>query len=191
VPYVTFLEHHAEENLEFVNKEFPERSNDKLKMGCLWINSKASPIVEISQLTPECLTGISDALLITTSGSTNKSLASLEESLQKRNLRVVRISSLGEFVRYERKHSSEKVLLVRSPIPNNAEAPILAYLDNGFMGALWSAIKLSSIVRRTTILIFTKILYFRNILFREQARSEADKAGLLKPKYKIVELIKE
>jgi hypothetical protein len=191
IPYVTFLKSHADGILEFVDKEFPERSNDKMEMSCLWVNSKASPIVEINHLSPDVLTGIRDALLITTSGSTNKSLASLEESLQQRNLRVVRIGSLREYIKYERTHKTEKILLVRSPVPNNAEEPIMAYLSNGIPGALWSAVKRNSTVRRTMICIFTRYLYLRNSIFRKQAKYEAEQVGLLKTKYKVIEIVKE
>lgn len=182
VPYVTFLHRHADEILNFVKQEFPQRNNDKLEMSCLWIHSKASPIIEIDNLSPHDLRGIREALLVTTPDSSNKSLVSMEESLTAKGLKVVRIGRLREFIGYERKHRNDKVLLVRSPIPNKAEAPILAYIDTGLLGACYAMIKQNSFVRRAVIWTATKILYLRNIIFRERARREAEKEGLLKVK---------
>lgn len=98
----------------------------------MWVASKISPIVEIAGLTDEFIEGIRDALIITTPGSVNKSLRSLSLALDDRGLNVVVISSLEMYLDYEKEHEGDTVLLVRSPIPNNAEAPIMQYVnENG------------------------------------------------------------
>ncbi|MES2295808.1 MAG: LytB [Pseudomonadota bacterium] len=185
VPYVTYLERHAQAVFDFVEDQFGGRGNDKLALSCLWIHSKASPIVEIDQLSPYDLRGIEDALLVTTKNSSNKSLLSMEESLQAKSLRVVQIGSLWEFLRYERAHHKDKVLLVRSPIPNEAEAPILAYLDLGIVGALWVMFKQIGAVRAGGLGLLRCFLYARNCIWRERAKREAAAEGVLKRRYNI------
>ena len=95
----------------------------------MWVASKISPIVEIAELPDEYIEGIKDALIITTPGSVNKSLRSLSLALDDRGLNVVVISSLEMYLDYEREHEEDTILLVRSPIPNNAEAPIMQYIE--------------------------------------------------------------
>jgi len=180
VPYVTYVKRDADEILEHVNQAFPERNNDKVDMSCMWINSKASPILEIEGLTAQELHGVSEALLITTADSRNTSMISLEKALQKRNLKVTRIGSLRDFLRHERRHPRDKVLLVRSPIPNGAEAPILVYIDKGLLAACRMIIGQNSTVRRVAVWSMIKVRYLRNLIFREQAKREAEREGLLR-----------
>jgi 4-hydroxy-3-methylbut-2-enyl diphosphate reductase IspH len=135
IPYVTYLPKQAQEVLQFIQKTFPGRQAVIEKTYCLWVQSKASPLVEIASLSTQRLSGIQDALLICTSGSANRSLRSICETLEERGLRVVPVSSLQEFLAYRKAHRRDRVLLVRSPIPNEAEKPILAYLRFGLPGA--------------------------------------------------------
>lgn len=79
------------------------------------------------------LKGVKYALLIGSPGSTNKSLMSLEETIRDKGLEVVNIGSLQDFLKFQRSHKSDKILLVKSPIPNQAEKPILAYLRHGYL----------------------------------------------------------
>lgn len=78
------------------------------------------------------------ALLIGSPGSTNKSLMSLHETITDKGLEVVNIGSLKDFLNFRKAHSSEKILLVKSPIPNQAEKPILAYLKHGYLYAYYT-----------------------------------------------------
>lgn len=180
VPYVTFLPRHSEQILDFVNRKFPERNNDRVKLECMWVNSHLSPIVEIEELRPDDLAGISEALLITTAGSTNKSLVSLEETLRDKGLAVRRIGSFTEYLRYQRAHRRDRVLVVRSPIPNRAEAPIMGYLNRGLPGALVAMIRQNPLVKRLVIRAVTGGLYLRHRVLRERARREAAELGMLK-----------
>ncbi len=180
VPYVTYLRSHTQQILEFAQAEFPQRDNDYVEASCLWIHSKASPIIEIDNLSEYDLKGINEALLVTTPGSTNKSLVSLLESLQKKGLTVFEIGSFRQFLKYERSHRHDRVLLVRSPIPNTSEAPILAYLDKGYLGAMIAMLKQQAWFRRVTLGSMTRLLYLRNLVFRNRARQEAAKANLSK-----------
>lgn len=184
VPYVTFLKSDAAEVFNFVRNYYPDLDHDYIETSCMWIKSKASPIVEIDQLGQHELVGIQDALLITTAGSTNKSLVSMEKSLAKRNLRVVQIGSFMEFLRYRRQHKHDKVLLVRSPIPNQAEAPIMAYIETGLLAALVSVLTQSNGYKRIYLTIAAKLLLLKNSIFTKQARKSAAAAGLLKEKYR-------
>lgn len=133
VPYVTFLPKQSRQVFDFIQEHFSERDNRFVDLSCMWVNSKVSPIVEMNSLTKEELKGIKDALIITTAKSTNKSLASLTITAEDMGLKVVNIGSLEEFVEYEKHHGSEKVLLVRSPIPNTAEEPIMNYITENKM----------------------------------------------------------
>lgn len=128
VPYVTFLPSHVERVFGFIRARFPDRANEVFATACMWIDSPSSPIVEINALAAEQLGGIEDALLVTSPGSTNKSLVSLLETLEAKGLNVVTVSSLEDLLAYERAHPDTRVLLVRSPIPSQAERPILDHL---------------------------------------------------------------
>ena len=57
----------------------------------------------------------------------------MHETIVASGIEVVNNSSLYGIVKFKRKHEKERVLLVRSPIPNEAEKPILAYLEHGFV----------------------------------------------------------
>jgi 4-hydroxy-3-methylbut-2-enyl diphosphate reductase IspH len=178
IPYVTFLQQHSDEIFQYIKLTYPDQTHDVKRTSCLWIHSKASPIREIDALPKKDLEGIEDALLVTTPGSTNKSLVSLEVTLQNRGLNVVQIDSLSGFLRYRRKHRGKKVLLVRSPIPNNAEKPILAYL-NGGLPAAWKALLLQSrAVHIGGLRFYQFALSMKNRLFRKHARQEAVEEGL-------------
>jgi len=130
VPYVTFIPKQVKEIFDFIENLYNERENELINCSCMWVASKFSPIVEINNLTDEELDNITDALVITTPGSVNKSLISLKMTLEDRGLNVVIISSLNDFKDYEKQHLQSTILLVRSPIPNNAEAPIMEYIKN-------------------------------------------------------------
>ena len=99
----------------------------------MWADGKISPLDEIAKMPAEKLKGIRYALLIGSPGSTNKSLMSLEETIIDKGLEVVNIGTLGDFHKFRKSHRDEKVLLVKSPIPNQAEKPILAYLKHGYL----------------------------------------------------------
>lgn len=180
VTYVTYLQKHADSVSDFLTNKYPERESEKLKTSCLWIHSKASPIIEIDNLTTHDLNGVKDALLITTMNSTNKSNASLEEALEEKGLNVINIGNLRQFIRYESKHRKDKVLLVKSPIPNNAETPILAYIEGGISAAIKAKIKQTTVYKKITVQGAIKLLYLKNMVFRKQAKEAAKKAGLLK-----------
>lgn len=133
VPYVTFLEKHIEAIQNFI--ESKGVSCTVMKATCMWASGPISPITEIYQMKNEELEGIHDALITTTKGSTNKSLASLMEALADRNLNIIQVSSLSDYLRYSANHKKDRVLLVRSPIPNKAEKEIELYLKYGFLKA--------------------------------------------------------
>lgn len=135
IPYVTFLPKHVRVIFDFIQEQFPDRENKLAETCCMWIASPSSPIIEIQNLSEERLSGIKDALLITSSGSANKSLISLIETLEDRDLNVVLISAFSQYKEYEKKHQDSKVLLVRSPIPNNAEKIIVNYIEKGYLYA--------------------------------------------------------
>lgn len=135
VPYVTFLPKHIKEIFSFIENEFMERENKLVQTSCMWISSPTSPIVEINNMPQKSLENIKDAILIATAGSVNKSLLSLIETLEDRKLNVVKVSSLSQFVLYSIRHSKDKVLIVRSPIPNSAEIPIINCIQHGILYA--------------------------------------------------------
>lgn len=185
VPYVTFLRSDVSEIMSYINNNFPETENDLIETSCLWIKSKASPIIEIEKLSKLVLKSISDAVLITTANSTNKSLISLEKSLQKKGLRVVQISSLWSFLNYKIKHENKRVLVVRSPIPNNAEGAIMKYIQGGIFLGLLELIKQSYIVKKikmSSLFFFFKLRY---CLLKSSAYLEAKEMGLLRDEYTI------
>lgn len=131
IPYVTFLPKHVNQIYEFIEQKFGERDNKVEKTSCMWIASPASPIVEINNMTCEQLNGVKEALLIATPGSVNKSLISLIETLEDKGLTVVKISSLSQYIKYSLTHRNETVLVVKSPIPNEAEEPIMDCIKYG------------------------------------------------------------
>ena len=133
ISYVTFLKKHSKEIFDFINSVFPERENSMVDTQCMWADGKKSPIHEIANLPDEMLTRVKYACLIATPGSTNKSLMSLHETIASKGLEVVNISSLKGFIKFKRAHNQEKILLVKSPIPNEAEKPIMAYLKYGYL----------------------------------------------------------
>ena len=79
----------------------------------MWVASKASPVVEINSLTNEELEGIHDALVIASPGSVNKSLISLSITCQDRGLNVIVVSSLEDYINYEKEHEEDTILLVK------------------------------------------------------------------------------
>jgi 4-hydroxy-3-methylbut-2-enyl diphosphate reductase IspH len=180
IPYVTFLETDAQEIMDFIHARTPNLSHQCERTACIWVKSKASPIVEINQLSHAQLDGVQDALLITTANSTNKSVISLENTLKARGLNVVQIGSLGEFRQYRKQHINGKVLVVRSPIPNQAEKPIMQYIRHGWFAALWAEVQQSSFIQRTKVGAwkFGYYLYYR--LNPSKARAEAKEQGLFK-----------
>ncbi len=130
LPYVTFLPKQVQEIFSFINEEYAERENMFLNTTCMWVASKVSPVVEINSLTNEELEGIHDALVIASPGSVNKSLISLSITCQDRGLNVIVVSSLEDYINYEKEHEEDTILLVKSPIPNEAETPIVEYIQS-------------------------------------------------------------
>lgn len=128
LPYVTFLPSHIQQIRNFIDQSFPERNNEVFKTSCMWIKSPVSPIVEIEKLPKKLIENIKTAALISTPGSLNKSLVSLMETLSKRKLEVEIVSSIEEYQDFETRHMDETILFVRSPIPNEAEKPIMEYI---------------------------------------------------------------
>lgn len=107
----------------------------------MWIASPSSPVVEINNMSSAALSGVKDALLIASAGTSNKSVVSLIETLENKGLQVIIITSLPEFISYEKKNRNNRVLLVRSPIPNNAEKPVVTYIKKGLLAAYWKMLK--------------------------------------------------
>jgi len=141
VPYVTFLPFHVKRVFNFINENFFERTNKVIKTSCMWIASPSSPVVEINNMSSAALSGVKDALLIASAGTSNKSVVSLIETLENKGLQVIIITSLPEFISYEKKNRNNRVLLVRSPIPNNAEKPVVTYIKKGLLAAYWVMLK--------------------------------------------------
>ncbi len=138
VPYVTFLPSQVKRIESFIRSSYPERVCEVYDTYCIWVRSPTSPIVEIQNMPTEKLQGIQDALLISTANSRNTSQASLAVVLKERGLRVINISGLKKLREYNRNHPHEKVLLVRSPIPNKVEKKIMIYLRKGLAAVLFS-----------------------------------------------------
>lgn len=130
IPYVTFLPLQIDEVFRFIQEEYGDRASERVETSCLWAAGPLSPLDEILELPDAALEGIRYALLVTSPNSTNKSTESLEIALQQRGLEITRIASLDEYVAFERAHETERVLFVRSPIPNRAEEPIMAYIES-------------------------------------------------------------
>ncbi|MCK5507845.1 MAG: hypothetical protein KAI50_04925 [Desulfobacterales bacterium] len=184
VPYVTFLPCHVDEVFAFIQQNFPDRCNDKLSTFCMWVRGAASPITEINKMANSCLNGIEDALLITTPGSMNKSLMSLHETLEHRGLNVIPIGSLKEFWNYASKHrkNKSKVLLVKSPIPNKAERPIMAYLKYGRLVAWLVCLIQTRIFQACSRLPYNKAIYYAKLLLRSKKHVGEDEIASTKPR---------
>ncbi|MFR1814130.1 LytB [Dysgonomonas capnocytophagoides] len=133
ISYVTFLKKHSNQIFDFINESFPDKEHVMINTQCMWADGKISPLDEISNMPEEKLNRVKYALLIGSPGSTNKSLMSLEETIRDKGLEVVNIGSLQDFLKFQKSHKYEKILLVKSPIPNQAEKPILAYLRHGYI----------------------------------------------------------
>jgi len=129
ISYVTFLKKHSTQVFQYIKENFPNKEHQITNTQCIWANGKISPLTEISNLPDKVLKGLKYALLIGTSNSTNKSLMSMHETITDKGLEVVNIGSLQDFLIFENEHKEDKVLLVKSPIPNQAEKPILEYLS--------------------------------------------------------------
>jgi 4-hydroxy-3-methylbut-2-enyl diphosphate reductase IspH len=164
LPYVTFLPRHVAEIMAFLTSAFPDQDHQTIDTHCMWIKSKASPIVEIEHLANNQLQHLDSALLITGAASANKSLMSLCETLEGRGLAVTTISRFRDYVKYEAAHRDARVLLVRSPIPNTTEALIMAYLKFGYAGALLAAVTNNRWLRAGVIGAMNKTLYLANWL---------------------------
>ncbi|MEW6618376.1 MAG: LytB [bacterium] len=166
IPYVTFLPVHALKIFDYIKTIFPYREHRMKETYCMWVKSSSSPIREIEELDQSLVKEIDEALVITTPGSTNKSLVSLFDVLENRGLKVKTITSLKELLRYEKyyKNVFRKVLIVRSPIPNKAEKPIMAYLKQGLPKAYWEQIRQSYWYRKCTIGLYGKTVYYARLL---------------------------
>lgn len=185
VPYVTFAQGIGEAALAHVKQAFPGRASELVKTSCLWVQSKASPLIEIDGLTPREMAGIDTALLIGTPGSTNRSLVSMWDALRAKGLAVVPIGSLREYLAYARSHRDSRVLLVRTPIPNLAEAPILACVEHGLARALWVSLCQRPAIRHGSVLVRMALLRLKNRVFRRQAIEEAQRMGALRAEHRV------
>ena len=103
---------------------------------CVWADSKVSPVNEISELSEELVKQIDHACVIGTPGSVNKSAMTLIETIEDRGMNIRYISSLKDFVLFKYKNKNSKILLVRTPVPNKVEKPVLIYLDKGLLAAV-------------------------------------------------------
>ncbi|MGE5557068.1 MAG: LytB [Bacillota bacterium] len=173
--HATFLPSNVKRILNFINGKFPERPNDMLNTSCLWVSSPSSPVLEINNMEEKELKGVKDALLVTTPGTTNKSAVSLIETLENKGLNVVIISNLKEFLNYEKKNRNSRVLLVRTPIPNNAEKPIITYIKNGLPATYYTIIK--EFIELRYRIFFLRLLYrmkyiFKGLFDREKVGSQ-------------------
>lgn len=164
VPYVTFLPKHIDEIFQYINRTFPDPSNGRhLETTCIWVKSPTSPIVEINKLTDDQLKNIDTALLIATPGTTNKSLISLVETLEDKDLSVHTVSSLKDFLKYRSENKGRKVLLVRSPLPNKAEKPIMAFINHGWLSAMLTLFLESRWCKYLIIKSYVKAMYVKNL----------------------------
>lgn len=179
IPYVTFLPGHVRSIMEFLKTEFPGLECKKVDAHCMWIKSKASPIVEIDGLPQNMLDDVDAALLVTGPGTANKSLVSLFETLEKRGLPIVLITSVNEFIAYKKANENSKVLLVKSPIPNTTENDIEGYMKFGYLGVLIQRVTHNRFVRAYGIGAFNKLAYVVNWLRIKAAAWWPVKAGAL------------
>lgn len=171
ISYVTFLKRQSHEIYNFINTNYPERENLIIDSQCMWADSKVSPLNEINELTDEKLKGVKTACLIGTSGSINKSVISLVETIENRGLNVKYVSSLKEFIQFKQAHKKDKVLIVKSPIPNDAEEPIMIYLKHGLLKAYLSQFLAQSQIKIRLYGIINKTIFYKNsflLLFKPQ-----------------------
>jgi hypothetical protein len=187
IPYVTFLQSDAQEVMAFIQEYSPHIQNESIQTACIWVKSKASPIVEIDQLSEEKLQGIQHAVLISTAGTTNKSVISMEKSLHRKGLTVHSIGSFRQFLQFERLHKNQRILLVRSPIPNQAEKPIVAYIQRGLWAAIMADLSQKIWVKSLGISFWKLYLAIYYRLFPQKAFAEAAENGLLKTQFQTAE----
>lgn len=173
VPHVTFLASHADEIFAFISSTFPSRENKAVNTCCMWVKGSASPVEEIQSMDRQHLEGIHDALLIAPAGSLNKSVVSLVETIEAKGLNVRIISSLSEYISYEKKHKNSTVLLVRSPIPNKAETPIETYIEHGYIAALFVQFIEKSSLKLLAFLVYSKTVYCKNWLLAKTVPTSA------------------
>jgi 4-hydroxy-3-methylbut-2-enyl diphosphate reductase IspH len=136
ISHVTFLKKNSQEILSFTQDKYPQNDHLLIDTQCVWVNSKVSPINEINELPESLVKEIDFACIILTPGSVNKSVMSLIETIENRGMRIKYISSLNDFIRFKRKNRKSKILLVRSPIPNKVEKPVMIYLNKGWIAAM-------------------------------------------------------
>lgn len=179
LPYVTFLESDVDQVFSYIQTNYPDAEHECLRTCCMWVTSKASPIVEINQLSSAQLEGIKDAVLISTAGTTNKSVISMEKTLIDKGLKVHSVGSLKAFLQFERDHKDDHILLVRSPIPNQAEKPILAYIDKGWLAAQWAALAQSLWVKMVLVRAYKAYMFIKYRLNPALSYREAKENGLL------------
>lgn len=164
IPYVTFLPKQVAEIANFIKNEYPSQPYEVANTLCLWIKSKASPIVEINKIPDNKASSYDAALLVTGPATKNKSLLSLHETIKDRGIPIITIATIRDFIRYEKKHPEANVLLVRSPIPNNTEKEIEAYLKRGLFGLTISKISNNRIIRGSGIGAYIRIKYTLNLV---------------------------
>jgi 4-hydroxy-3-methylbut-2-enyl diphosphate reductase IspH len=157
VPYVTYLSTHIDEVFNYIQKKYNRRKNELIPTSCLWVQGRLSPIDEILSLDEKKIKSIDQALLICSPDSKNKSVESVEITLKSRGLGVTRITDFWEFLKYELVNKDSHVLLVKSPIPNKAEKPIIAYINHGMLSALLQVFSGNNSVRRFVILPFIRL----------------------------------
>lgn len=159
IPYVTFLPRHVTSIMAFLAEEYPGQKHEKVDAACMWIKSTASPIVEINNINDEELEEIDTAVLLSGPATSNKSLLSLFETLEENGLQVEVVTSFKEYKKYEKQHPDASVLLVRSPVPNNTEKEVMAYINKGDLSAMLTRITNNSFVRMYAIGVFNKMAY--------------------------------
>lgn len=173
IPYSTFLAEHIEEICGYLRNAFPLRQLKVAKTQCMWANSKCSPINEIRNLDQSVLDDIDVAFVIATKGTRNKSVDSLVEILTMRGVAVKVISCLKEFKQHTKQHKNGKVLLVRSPIPNTAEKPIVAYIKHGMIAALFTQMLQNKNFQALVLGTYNRILYCLNYLVGYKSRGNS------------------
>ena len=136
ISHVTFTKKNSQEILDFVEDNYPGRGHVMVTTQCVWADSKVSPVTEINELSEELVKQIDYACVIGTPGSVNKSAMTLIEVIKDRGMNIKYISSLKDFVLFKRKNKDSKILLVRTPIPNKVEKPVLIYLDKGLFAGV-------------------------------------------------------
>ncbi len=162
IPYVTFLPKHVDEIMHYMHNDFPMTDHKNIDAHCLWVKSKASPIVEINEIPDKTISNFNAALLLTGSADGNKSLFSLKETVEDRGIPTHLISSLREYRKFEKQHDDYNVLLVRSPIPNNTEKYIMAYINGGWSSVLKSRFINNRFVKAYSIGFVNRFFYSLN-----------------------------